>query len=133
MHTLLCLVPTTIDLIGPVTNNLMIGDSLTLQCVVNTVENIMSSVDIVWRSDGELLEGNNGVTGSNMNGSVVYSDSYTFEALNSSGTLQCQILHHIFYSVAIIISVPGVPEMAGYLASYTKVYFCYNFYMSIYN
>ena len=92
------LVPTTIDLIGPMTNNLTVGDSLTLQCIVNTVENIMSSVDIVWRSDGELLERNNSITGKNMNGSVVYSDSYTFEALNSSdnGTLvDCEVVINV--------------------------------------
>ena len=98
VHTLLFLVPTTIDLIGPVTNNLMVGDPLTLQCVVNTVENIMSSVDIVWRSDGELLERNNSVTGNDMNGSVVYSDSYTFEALTSSDNrtlVDCEVVINV--------------------------------------
>ena len=91
-------VPTTIDLIAPVTNNLTVGDSLTLQCIVNTVENIMSSVDIVWRSDSAQLQRNNSLTGNTMNGSVlpvVYSSMYTFDALTSSdnGTsVYCQVV-----------------------------------------
>ena len=90
------LVPTTIDLIGP--NNLTLGDPLTLQCIVNTVENIMSSVDIVWRSDGEQLQRTNGITGNIMNGSVVYSSSYTFYELTSSdnGTLvDCEVVINV--------------------------------------
>ena len=91
-------VPTTIDLIDLVTNNLMVGDPLTLQCVVNTVENIMSSVDIVWRSDDKLLERNNNITSNIMNGSVVYSSSYTFDELTSSdnGTLvDCEVVINV--------------------------------------
>ena len=91
-------VPTTINLIGPVTNNLTVGDPLTLQCIVNTVENIMSSVDIVWRSDGELLERNNGIIGNNMNGSVMYSSSYTFDVLTSSDDrtlVDCEVVINV--------------------------------------
>ena len=92
------LVPTTIDLIGPVTNNLIVGDPLTLQCVVNTMENIMSRVDIVWRSNGELLDRNNNTAGNNMNGSVEYSSLYIFDPLTSSdnGTLvDCEVVIYV--------------------------------------
>ena len=77
---------------------MMVGDQLTLECIVNTVENISSSVDIVWRSDGTLLRRDNSITGNNMNGSVKYSSSYTFDELTSSDNrtlVDCEVVINV--------------------------------------
>ena len=90
------LVPTTINLIE--SSNMMVGEQLTLQCVVDTVENITSRVDIVWRRDGTQLERTNNVTGNIMNGSVVYSDLYMFGSLATSdnGTIvECEVVINV--------------------------------------
>ena len=90
------LVPTTINLIG--SSNVMVGEQLTLQCVVYTVENITSRVDIVWRRDGTQLERTNDVTGNITNGSVVYSDLYMFGSLATSdnGTMvECEVVINV--------------------------------------
>ena len=76
----------------------MVGEQLTLQCVVYTVENITSRVDIVWRRDGTQLERTNDVTGNITNGSVVYSDLYMFGSLATSdnGTMvECEVVINV--------------------------------------
>ena len=98
MYITVCitLVPTTVNLIGP--NNVTVGQNLTLQCVVDTVENILSRVDIVWRRDSELLQKTNNITGNTTNGSVVYLDLYIFGSLATSdyGTVvECEVVINI--------------------------------------
>ena len=73
----------------------LVGQSLTLQCEVTTVSNIISSVDIVWSSGGMELNRTNNLTAAIMNDIVVYSDSYTTDPLNSNdngSTIQCQVI-----------------------------------------
>ena len=98
MYITVCitLVPTTINVIGP--NNVTVGQNLTLQCVVDTVENIISRVDIVWRRDSALLQKTNHITGNTTNGSVVYLDLYMFGSLVTSdnGTVvECEVVINI--------------------------------------
>ena len=99
MYITVCitLVPTTINVIGP--NNVTVGQNLTLQCVVDTVENIMSRVDIVWRRDGtQLVQRTNNITGNIMSGSVVYSDLYMFGSLATSDNgivVQCEVVINV--------------------------------------
>ena len=121
------LVPTTINVIGP--NNVTVGQNLTLQCVVDTVENIMSRVDIVWRRDGTLLESTNNITGNITSGSVVYSDLYMFGSLATSdnGTVvECEVVINVEPPVkntaTTVIVVFG---------KYSSIVVCYIVYMYI--
>ena len=117
------LVPTTVNLIGP--NNVTVGQNLTLQCVVDTVENIMSRVDIVWRRDGTQLQRTNNITGNIMSSSVVYSDLYMFGLLATSdnGTVvECEVVINV---------VPPVRNTATTVivvfGKYSSIVVCYIF------
>ena len=121
------LVPTTINLIGP--SNVSVGQNLTLQCAVDTVENIMSRVDIVWRRDGIQLEKTNNITGNITSGSVVYSDLHMFGLLATSdnGTVvQCEVVINV---------VPPVRNTATTVivvfGKYSSIVVCYFVYMCI--
>ena len=73
---------------------LMLGESVTLQCNVTAVRGI-SRVDIVWSSGGTELNRTNGTTGTAINDSLVYTDSYTISQLNTSDdgrVIQCEIV-----------------------------------------
>ena len=122
------LVPTTINVIGP--NNVTVGQKSTLQCVVDTVENIMSRVDIVWRRDGTQLERTNNITSNITNGSVVYSDSYMFGSLTTSDNgmvVECEVVINVEPPVrntaTTVIVVFG---------KYSSTVACYFVYMCIY-
>ena len=132
IHYCVCiftLVPTAINLIGP--NNIMVGEQLSLQCVVGTVENIMNRVDIVWRRDGtQLIQRTNNITGNIMSGSVVYSDLYMFGALATSdnGTVvECEVVINVEPPVrntaTTVIVVVG---------KYSSIAMCYFAYIYIY-
>ena len=72
-----------------------VSQSLTLQCDVTTVRGITSRVDIVWSSGGVELDRANSLTAAIMNDTVMYSDSYTTDPLNSNDngrTIQCQVV-----------------------------------------
>ena len=75
-------------------NTQLVGQSLTLQCEVTTVSNINSSVDIVWSRGDMVLRTTSNLTAAIMNDTVVYSDSYTTDPLNSNdngNTIQCRV------------------------------------------
>ena len=65
-------------------NTQTVNQSLTLQCEVTTVRGITSRVDIVWSSDGEMLQRMNNVSSTTVNGSLVYTDPYMISMLNTS-------------------------------------------------
>ena len=72
-----------------------VGQSLTLQCEVTIVRGITSRVDIVWSSDGEMLQMMNNVSSTTMDNSLVYTDSYTISMLNTSfnaRTYECRVV-----------------------------------------
>ena len=120
------LVPTTINVIGP--NIVTLGQNLTLQCIVNTVENIMSRVDIVWRRDGTQLERTNNITGNITSGSVVYSDLYMFGSLATSdnGTLvECEVV----INVEPPVRNNATPIVIVVFGKYSSVLVCYFTYM----
>ena len=77
------LVPTPIVTVTAL-NTQTVNQSLTLWCEVTTVRGITSRVDIVWSSDGEMLQGMNNVSSTTVNGSLVYTDSYTISMLSTS-------------------------------------------------
>ena len=120
------LVPTTINVIGP--NNVTLGQNLTLQCVVNTVENIMSIVDIVWRRDGTQLQRTKNITGNIMSDSVVYSDLYMFGSLATSdnGTVvECEVV----IDVEPPVRNNATPTVIVVFGKYSSILVCYFTYM----
>ena len=122
------LVPTTVNLNGP--NIVTVGQNLTLECVVNTVENIMSRVDIVWRRNGMQLERTNNVTGNITSGSVVYSDLYMFGALTTSdnGTVvECEVV----INVEPPVRNTATPTVIVVFGKYSSIVVCYIVYMYI--
>ena len=76
-------------------NTQTVGQSLTLQCSVTTVRGITSRVDIVWSSDGTVLERMNSTTATTMENSLVYTDSYTISQLSTTDhdrVIQCEVV-----------------------------------------
>ena len=75
-------------------NTHTLGQSLTLQCEVTTVRGITSGVDIVWSSDGTVLRSIN-ATASEMDNSLVYTDSYNISQLSTTDdgrVIQCVVV-----------------------------------------
>ena len=90
------------------------GQSLTLQCEVTTVRGVTSTVDIVWSSDGEMLQRINDVSSTTMNNSLVYIDSYTISQLSTSDDdkmIQCEVVINanplVMASDSITLKVTG--------------------------
>jgi len=76
-------------------STLMVGDSIVLHCNVTTVRGITSRVDIVWSSNGTVLERVNSTTATTMGNSSVYTDSYTISQLNTTDdgrVIQCEVV-----------------------------------------
>ena len=74
-------------------NNQTVGQLLTLESTVTTVRGITSRVDIVWSSNGSDLMRIEGLNHSSItNNSVIYTDIYTIQQLNTSDegrNIQC--------------------------------------------
>ena len=88
------LVPTPTVSVTNISNQ-TVGQPLTLQCEVTTVRGIISSVDIVWSSNGTELERTNNVSSTTMNNSLVYTDSYTISQLNTTDegrVIKCTVM-----------------------------------------
>ena len=91
-----------------------VGQSLTLQCSGTTVRGITSRVDIVWSSDGTVLERMNGTTATTMGNSLVYTDSYTISQLSTTDdgrVIQCEVVINasppVMASDSITLDVTG--------------------------
>ena len=85
-----------------------VGQSLTLECNVNTVRGTTSRVDIIWSSDdtdveimegsgdGRILERMEGVNvSSTTDNSVVYTDTYNISQLSTTDDgreYQCEVV-----------------------------------------
>ena len=95
-------------------NTQTVGQSLTLQCSVTTVRGITSRVDIVWSSDGTVLERMNSTTATTMENSLVYTDSYTISQLSTTDdnrVIQCEVVINaspqVMASDTITLNVTG--------------------------
>ena len=91
-----------------------VGQSLTLQCEVTTVRDIISRVDIVWSSDGTVLRRMNDVSSTTMDNSLVYTDSYNISQLSTTDdgrVIQCEVVINTSPSVmasdSITLDVTG--------------------------
>ena len=75
--------------------NQLVGQSLTLQCNVTAVRGITSRVDIVWSSGGIVLKRMNDTAVTEMDNSLVYTDSYAISQLSTSDEgrlIQCEVV-----------------------------------------
>ena len=74
-------------------NDQTVGQSLTLESTVSTVRGITSRVDIVWSSNGLMLQLTEGINHTSVsNNSVIYTDLYTIPQLSTSdegSNIQC--------------------------------------------
>ena len=76
-------------------NTQIVGQSLTLQCVVTTVRGITSRVDIVWSSGGTELQRMNDVSSTMMSNSLAYTNSYGISQLSTTDdgrVIQCEVV-----------------------------------------
>ena len=88
---------------------------LILQCTATTVENITSTVDIIWTTGNTQVRRVNNVTASsNINSSSIYNDSFIIPSLNLSdirSMYECELLINSFIPATakadIIIPIPG--------------------------
>ena len=72
-----------------------VGQSLTLQCEVTTMRGITSRVDVVWSNHYTILRRKNDTTGTTMDNSLVYIDSYTISQLSTTDdgrVIQCEVV-----------------------------------------
>ena len=106
-------VPTPIVNVTALSNQ-TVGQSLTLRCEVTTVRGITSRVDIVWSSDGTVLQRMDNVTLSPMNDSLVYMETYSNSLLNTTDdgrVIQCEVVINTSPSVmasdSITLDVTG--------------------------
>ena len=75
--------------------NLVIGDSLTLDCTVTTVRGISSSVDIIWTTGGRVLKRADNITADIENNSAIYTDSFeisSLSAIDNRREYQCTVV-----------------------------------------
>ena len=106
------LVPTP-DVNVTALSNQTVSQDLTLQCKVTTVRGITSRVDIVW-NDGTVLMRTNDTNVTTVDNSLVYTDSYYIDMLNTSDhnrTITCVVVIDIdptvTFSGDIVLDVIG--------------------------
>ena len=79
-------------------NNQQVGDPLLLECIVTTVRGIISSVDIVWSTNGTEVGGAEDVSGEVVGNTVVYRNVYNSEISlwehDNRTTYQCFVNIH---------------------------------------
>ena len=78
-----------------ISDDQIVGQSLTLQCNVTTVRGITSGVDIVWSSGGVELNRTNDSSPTTVNDLSVYIDIYVIPMLNTSHNTreyQCMVV-----------------------------------------
>ena len=109
----ICLVPTPTVSVTAL-NTQIVGQSLTLQCGVNTVRGITRRVDIVWSSGGMELERMNNMSSTTMDNSLVYTHSYIISQLSTTDdgrVIQCEVVINASPSVmatgSITLDVTG--------------------------
>ena len=90
-------------------NNQTVGQSLTLEGTVTTVRGITSRVDIVWSSNGSMLQLTEGFNHtSTLNNAVIYTDIYTIPQLNTTDNgriIECDTIINAVSTVAASGSV----------------------------
>ena len=104
----------TVNVTAP--NEQIVGQSLTLQCVVTTVRGITSRADIVWKnSNGMELDMTGNIMPTMMTDSLVYTDSYTISQLSTTDdgrVIQCEVVINanppVKASNSIILHVTGM-------------------------
>ena len=131
MHSIFTiLVPYNVTIPTPASQN--VGEQLTLQCDVITFEGILSSVDMIWSSDGVVLDRINNTNSTIINDRVVYSTSYTILQLNTSyhgRRIQCETLINLFdgtllrNNVTIELNVTGKYMYSSVVAEPEPAYF----------
>jgi len=81
----ICIVPDVYGLSLTAPHTQIVGQSLTLECSVTTVRGITSRVDIVWSSDGSILNRENNISrDSNTENFAVYTNTYAITPLGVS-------------------------------------------------
>ena len=95
LHTFLYVVPSP-DIIITAGVNHTVGQSLTLQCDVSVVKGVISSVDMVWRSnDGAELDRTDDIMLTLDGNLQVYTGSYTISQLSTTDddrVIQCEVV-----------------------------------------
>ena len=108
LHTFLYVVPSP-DIIVTTASDQTVGQSLTLQCSVTAVRGIISSVDMVWRSnDGTVLNRTDDITLTTTGNSLVYTHSYTISQLSTTDDgrmIQCEVVINTSPSVMATDSI----------------------------
>ena len=125
LYVLHNLVPTPAVAVTPTTGHIL-GQSLTLQCVVTAVRGITSRVDIVW-SDGNMeLDRTNDTTATAMSNSLVYRDSYTISQLSETDDgrmIQCEVV--INSSPPVMTNNYVILDVMGkYINMYITLFIC---------
>ena len=75
--------------------NLIIGDPLTLDCIVTAVRGISSSVDIIWTAGGRVVKRVYNITADIENDHAIYTDSFeisSLSAIDNGREYQCTVV-----------------------------------------
>ena len=89
-------------------NTQTVGQPLTLTCNATTVRGITSTVDIVWRSGGSILNRLNNVTQTLVDSSLLYMGTYTITSLSTDNDRRD-------YECSAIIRTSPVIRSSGYI------------------
>jgi len=106
-------VPSPIVLVTALDDQVL-GDPLTLNCVVIAVLGISSPVDIIWTVDDDIVRRVNDVSATISNNSAIYNDSLVIPeltALDNGRTYQCTVLINksppANFSGSMMLDFPG--------------------------
>ena len=92
-------------------NTQPVGQPLTLECQVTTVRGITSTVDIVWSSDGTVLNSINGATATMGNPLVYYYNISQLNTTYNDTVIQCEVVINssplVMASDSITLNVSG--------------------------